>query len=472
MFPSIDCFIPHAWGEDVAVVIASEANVLSVTVLGEGDNPCQSEVLRHISQKGNAPYIALCMGTAPVSVCWKGLKRMSAVADTTGAKFLYSDSYTVNANGRILSRRIACQKGSVRDDFDIGQLVLVSRDSLVQYFSENDDADWKWSAIYDFRLWLMRSFESAVCHVPEFLYEVAETDSRKSGEKQFDYVDPSRREVQIEYEAVCTRHLMAINAFIAPDEVSDVDFGDEAFEFEASVIIPVRNRVRTIEDAVLSALNQKADFAFNVIVVDNHSNDGTSEVLAKLQGKDSRLIVITPDRDDLGIGGCWNMAIEHSMCGRFAIQLDSDDLYSGTDVLQRIVGKFYDEHCAMVIGSYRMCDFSLNTLPPGIIAHKEWTAENGRNNALRINGLGAPRAFFTPLLRKYGVPNTSYGEDYALGLLMSRMHNIGRIFDELYLCRRWEGNSDAALSVDKVNANNLYKDWLRTCEIIKRMNNE
>lgn len=294
------------------------------------------------------------------------------------------------------------------------------------------------------------------------------SDKRTSGEKQFDYVSPSNREVQKEREMVFTEHLKKIGVYIDPESIMEVNVDNQFFDKEASVIIPVRNRVKTIEDAVRSALSQKTTFEFNVMVVDNHSTDGTTDVLSRLADEDSRVIHIIPKRDDLGIGGCWGIAFNDSRCGRFAVQLDSDDLYSGEDTLQRIVDKFYAEHCGMVIGSYRMCNFNLETLPPGLISHSEWTPENGHNNALRINGLGAPRAFYTPLLRNIGMPNTSYGEDYAVGLAFSRKYKIGRIYDELYLCRRWEGNSDASLSPAQVAANNMYKDGLRTIEILDR----
>ena len=303
-------------------------------------------------------------------------------------------------------------------------------------------------------------------HLNEYLYTEEEKDTRKSGEKQFDYVNPRNREVQIEMERAATAHLEAIEATVDTSDLFEPDFQEQDFDVEATVVIPVFNRVKTIADAVNSVLTQQTDFPYNIIVVDNHSTDGTSELLADI--KDERLIHIIPEQDDLGIGGCWNVAVQDSRCGRFAIQLDSDDLYSGPDTLQKIVNAFYEQKAAMVIGSYRMCDFELNTLPPGIIDHKEWTEENGPNNALRINGLGAPRAFFTPLVRQYSFPNTSYGEDYALGLRFSRNYRIGRIYDELYLCRRWGGNSDAALSIDRINANNLYKDQLRTIEIKAR----
>ena len=285
------------------------------------------------------------------------------------------------------------------------------------------------------------------------------------GEKQFDYVDPKNRQVQIEREAAFTYHLKQTGAYLPPVS-TEVDLQKGQFIYEASVIIPVYNRARTIKDAISSALNQQTSFPFNVIVIDNHSTDGTTEAIHSFN--DSRILHLIPERDDLGIGGCWNLAIQHNACGRFAVQLDSDDLYSSEHTLQKIVDKFYETKCAMVIGTYKMTNFQLNPIPPGIIDHSEWTDNNGHNNALRINGLGAPRAFFTPVLRDIRVPNTSYGEDYALGLAFSRQYKIGRLYEVLYLCRRWEGNSDAALSIEKVNKNNAYKDSLRTLDIQKR----
>ena len=359
--------------------------------------------------------------------------------------------------------------GSVRDDFDFGPVMLFSAPTLQKYVEEFPDADYTYSGLYDLQLFsLRRKRQAALFHIREFLYTEEEKDLRTSGEKQFDYVNPRNREVQKEREIVCTKHLKRIGSYIEPESIVDVAVERYDFDREASVIIPVRNRVKTIEDAIRSALAQRTTFQFNVMVVDNLSTDGTTEVIQKVAAEDSRVVHIIPTRKDLGIGGCWSLAFNDTRCGRFAIQLDSDDLYSGTDTLQRIVDKFYEEHCAMVIGSYRMCNFQLETLPPGLIDHREWTPENGHNNALRINGLGAPRAFFTPLLRKIGMPNTSYGEDYAVGLAFCRKYKIGRIYDELYLCRRWEGNSDASLTPEQVNRNNVYKDSLRTMEIINR----
>ena len=292
-----------------------------------------------------------------------------------------------------------------------------------------------------------------------------------SGEKMFDYVDPKNRSVQIEMEAACTDHLKMIGGYLPP-HFKPVRFDEQTFQTEASVIIPVRNRVRTIEDAIRSVLRQEASFPFNLIIIDNHSTDGTSERIQTIAATDPRIIHIQPERDDLGIGGCWNIGIHHSACGKFAIQLDSDDVYSDEHTLRKIVEAFYEQRCAMVVGTYRMTDFDMRTIPPGIIDHKEWTPENGRNNALRINGLGAPRAFYTPLLRKLNLPNTSYGEDYALGLRISREYPIGRIYDVLYLCRRWEDNSDASLDVVKMNNHNIYKDKIRTWELEARLNME
>ncbi|MFZ4583389.1 MAG: glycosyltransferase family 2 protein, partial [Paludibacter sp.] len=299
------------------------------------------------------------------------------------------------------------------------------------------------------------------------LYAEVETDTRKSGEKLFDYVDPKNRAVQIEMEAACTAHLKKIGAFLEP-QFTQIEFDKGEFPVEASVIIPVRNRVKTIDDAIRSVLSQKTNFAFNLIVVDNFSNDGTSEIIEEIAKTDNRLIHIIPNRSDLGIGGCWNAGVDSPLCGKFAVQLDSDDIYENENTLQKIVDAFYAQNCAMVIGSYTMTNFKMETIPPGLIDHKEWTPENGRNNALRINGLGAPRAFYTPVLREIKVPNTSYGEDYALGLAISREYQIGRVYDSVYMCRRWDENSDAALDVVKMNGHNFYKDKIRTIELKAR----
>ena len=328
------------------------------------------------------------------------------------------------------------------------------------------EAAYEFGPLYDLRLRMKN-----IVHINEYLYTEIETDTRKSGEKLFDYVDPKNRAVQIEMEKVCTAHLKRIGAWLEP-KFKDPDineFADNDFTVTASVVIPVFNRAKTIMDAVRSALAQTADFPYNVIVVDNHSTDGTTEILTAMASEDPRLKHIIPAKYDLGIGGCWNLAVHHELCGEYAVQLDSDDVYSGPDTLQKIVDAFREQKCAMVVGTYQMTDFQMNPIPPGVIDHKEWTEDNGRNNALRINGLGAPRAFWTPLLRTVNLPNTSYGEDYALGLRISREYRIGRIYDVLYCCRRWDGNSDAALDIDKVNANNQYKDRIRTWELEARI---
>lgn len=423
-----------------------------------------SNTIVSIAENTDADYVMIC--TRHTTIGWGNntLERFLRVADDTDAVMVYADHYKMVEGKMEKHPVIDYQSGSLRDDFDFGSLWCIKAQVLADYIAQPDREEYQFAALYDLRLYLSRVGE--IFHLNEFLYSEAELDTRKSGEKQFDYVNPRNREVQIEMEKACTQHLSKVGALIDTTFYRQPDFGEQDFEYEASVIIPVFNREKTVADAVKSALGQKANFKFNVIVVNNHSTDRTGEILDEL--KADNLIQIVPERTDLGIGGCWNEAINSSFCGKFAVQLDSDDLYSSPKTLQKIVDAFYKQKAAMIIGSYRMCDFDLNTLPPGLIDHKEWTDENGCNNALRINGLGAPRAFFTPLVRQIQFPNTSYGEDYALGLAFSRRYRIGRIYDELYLCRRWGGNSDAALSVEKVNANNLYKDRLRTMELKAR----
>lgn len=423
-----------------------------------------SNTIVSIVENTDADYVMIC--TRHTTIGWGNntLERFLRVADDTDAVMVYADHYKMVEGKMEKHPVIDYQSGSLRDDFDFGSLWCIKAQALADYIAQPDREEYQFAALYDLRLYLSRVGE--IFHLNEFLYSEAELDTRKSGEKQFDYVNPRNREVQIEMEKACTQHLGKVGALIDTTFYRQPDFGEQDFEYEASVIIPVFNREKTVADAVKSALGQKASFKFNVIVVNNHSTDRTGEILDEL--KVDNLIQIVPERTDLGIGGCWNEAINSSFCGKFAVQLDSDDLYSSLKTLQKIVDAFYKQKAAMIIGSYRMCDFDLNTLPPGLIDHKEWTDENGCNNALRINGLGAPRAFFTPLVRQIQFPNTSYGEDYALGLAFSRRYRIGRIYDELYLCRRWGGNSDAALSVEKVNANNLYKDRLRTMELKAR----
>ncbi len=472
MRPGIDFFIPfenEAQAHTTIEHLQAEPLVDCIHHLQEA--PFSTKTIRYIGETSKAPYTLIYTKTWTLQLGYHALERWLSVAIDANAPLSYADHYIVTPDGeRQRMPLIDYQLGSIRDDFAMGSVLLIRTQDLHEYIKGLGNHNYQFAGLYDLRLFLSR--KQLPLHINEYLYTEVETDMRKSGEKQFDYVDPRNRARQIEMERVATRHLRKINAYLAPSELDEVRMDDTSeagsMNVEASVIIPVRNRERTIEDAVRSALSQQTDFAFNVIVVDNGSTDGTTDILRRLAREDERVIHLIPERDDLGIGGCWNMAVHDFRCGRFAVQLDSDDLYSSPTTLQRIVNKFHDEKAAMVIGSYRMTNFNLETLPPGLIDHKEWTATNGRNNALRINGLGAPRAFYTPLLRKIQIPNTSYGEDYALGLMLSRRYRIARIYDELYLCRRWEGNSDAALSVEAVNRNNIYKDQLRTTEIRAR----
>lgn len=424
--------------------------------------PESVERYKQVALYANTPFTLICTQVQDLEFGYMALERMYDYLSAPQCSMVYADHYKTIKGERTPHPVIDYQLGSVRDDFDFGSLLMFRTDYLKRAINEIEaEKEYQHSALYALRLALSRYGE--LTHIREFLYTETEIDLRKSGEKQFDYVDPRNRQVQIEREEVFTRHLKKIGAYLKPGMMT-VDLKEGEFSHEASIIIPVRNRARTINDAIRSVLEQETSFPFNLIIIDNHSTDGTSEIIEQYKN-DNRVIHLIPERTDLGIGGCWNLGINHPQCGRFAIQLDSDDLYSSPHTVQTIVDKFYKEQCAMVIGSYRMTDFTLQTLPPGVIDHKEWTDENGHNNALRINGLGAPRAFFTPLLRKIRVPNTSYGEDYALGLAFSRQYRIGRIYNVLYLCRRWEGNSDAALSIEKINQNNNYKDSLRTLEI-------
>jgi hypothetical protein len=466
---SIECFIPSMSGENISTTVESFSRSHSftgVTILS-GVPLRSTETLRSIAEAVSHKYVLIYIKDEPLEMGMFALDRVLAIAQDTGADMLYADHYRLMEDGsRQRHPLIECQNGALRDDFDFGS-VLVFKSSSFKRAVRSMSEDYEWGALYDLRLRMKK-----IVHVNEYLYTEIETDNRKSGEKLFDYVDPKNRAVQIEMEKICTEHLKRIGAWLPP-VFKEVCFAsesdDKGFPVTASVIIPVFNRIRTVKDAVLSALSQKCDFRYNVIVVDNHSTDGTTELLEELASQNENILHVIPVRTDLGIGGCWNLAVHHDMCGEFAVQLDSDDVYSGPDTLQKIVNAFHEQKCAMVVGTYQMTDFQMNPIPPGIIDHREWTEENGRNNALRINGLGAPRAFWTPLLRTINLPNTSYGEDYALGLRISREYRIGRIYDVLYCCRRWDGNSDAALAIDKVNANNLYKDRIRTWELEARM---
>ena len=445
------------------------ANVVSLQ--DESEAFQQTAVWKRIVSGLSSGYTLIFTHPRKIQPGAYALERMLRVIEDTGAGMLYADCYKIKEGQRRPHPLIDYTEGSLRDDFDFGS-VLLYRTSALKDAIARMDVDYRYAALYDLRLKI--SEKHKLFHLPEFLYTESETDNRRSGEKQFDYVDPKNREVQIEMEQACTCHLKATGGWLKP-EFEKVRFTEEKFPVEASVVIPVRNREKTIEEAVISALSQETDFTFNVIVVDNHSTDATTSILARLAASDPRLIHIIPQRDDMGIGGCWNEALMHPLCGKFAIQLDSDDLYANNRVLSKIAGAFYEQQCAMVVGTYQMVDFNLNPIPPGIIDHREWTPENGRNNALRINGLGAPRAFYTPVLRKIKLPDTSYGEDYAVGLAISRDYQIGRIYEPLYLCRRWEDNSDAALDIDRTNRYNQYKDRIRTIELsarIKKNNGE
>ena len=480
----IDCFLPCAdlrVAEETVSQLRTDNTIRHIFLLvdetaqGEGacpeactllpvGRPMATATILAMEREVTAPYVLLFTKPTPVMMGMHATNRLLRVAADSDAALVYADHHSVEDGKTVKHPVIDYQEGSIRDDFDFGSVMLIQSEMLHKYARQANLPEYLHAGLYDFRLFVSR--HGQLLHLNEYLYTEKELDLRASGEKQFDYVNPRNREVQVEMESAATNHLREVGALVDTTMYTDPDFNEQTFECEASVVIPVYNRERTICDAVDSALSQQASFKYNVIVVDNHSTDGTTALLQ--QYDDPRLIHIIPQRTDLGIGGCWNVAINDERCGRFAVQLDSDDLYSATDTLQRVVDAFYQQKAAMVVGTYRMCDFQLNTLPPGIIDHREWTDDNGPNNALRINGLGAPRAFFTPLLRHVLFPNTSYGEDYAMGLAFSRKYRIGRIYDELYLCRRWGGNSDAALSIERVNANNLYKDRLRTLEIAAR----
>lgn len=418
--------------------------------------------LEQISNTSSAEYILFVLTETKIDLFDGALERLLYVANQTSSPFIYSD-YIETKNGELKKHPVLDYKqGSIRDDFDFGKLILVKREAMIENLPKEN---YKFAGFYDLRLRIAEM--NNIVHIPEYLYSTEELDRRKSGEKQFDYVDPKNRAVQIEMEAAATNYLKRIDALIAPGKKLN-SFDEESFPVKASVIIPVKNRVKTIGNAIDSALIQKTDFDFNIIVVDNYSTDGTTELLQKYASENSTIIHLIPESKNLNIGGCWNYAVKHKMCGMFAVQLDSDDLYFADDTLQQIVDKFYEERCAMIIGSYTMTNFSLEPIPPGLIDHREWTDENGMNNALRINGLGAPRAFYTPIVRDIGFPNTSYGEDYAVALAISRDYKIGRIYNSIYNCRRWKGNTDSDLSIEKINQNNFYKDTLRTFEIIVR----
>lgn len=461
----ITCFVPYIDESQAGKTLSALRNSQLVDKVVCLDEPVfKSETIRRIAAESKANYALVYTKTTTLELGYMALERLLQIAQDTNAGLVYADHYQVKGGELVKAPVIDYQKGSLRDDFDFGSVLFFDAAALKESVQRMTES-YQHAGLYDLRLKLSQRY--ALVHANEYLYSEVEEDNRKSGEKQFDYVDPRNRDRQIEMEKACTQHLKEIGGYLEP-HFEDIDFNQGEFEVEASVIIPVRNRVATIGAAIESVLKQQAKFKFNLIVIDNHSTDGTTEAIDAFKA-DGRVVHLVPERNDLGIGGCWNYGVNSAHCGKFAVQLDSDDLYKDEHTLQTIVDAFYEQKCAMVIGSYMMTDFDLNELPPGVIDHKEWTPDNGRNNALRINGLGAPRAFYTPVLRSIGLPNTSYGEDYAMGLNISRHYQIGRIYDVLYLCRRWGGNSDAALSIEKVNANNLYKDRIRTWELEARI---
>lgn len=461
----ITCFVPYIDESQAGKTLSALRNSQLVDKVVCLDEPVfKSETIRRIAAESKADYALVYTKTTTLELGYMALERLLQIAQDTEAGLVYADHYQVKGGELVKAPVIDYQKGSLRDDFDFGSVLFFDAAALKESVQRMTET-YQHAGLYDLRLKLSQRY--ALVHANEYLYSEVEEDNRKSGEKQFDYVDPRNRDRQIEMEKACTQHLKEIGGYLEP-HFKDIDFNQGEFEVEASVIIPVRNRAATIGAAIESVLKQQAKFKFNLIVIDNHSTDGTTEAINAFKA-DGRVVHLVPERNDLGIGGCWNYGVNSTHCGKFAVQLDSDDLYKDEHTLQTIVDAFYEQKCAMVIGSYMMTDFDLNELPPGVIDHKEWTPDNGRNNALRINGLGAPRAFYTPVLRSIGLPNTSYGEDYAMGLNISRHYQIGRIYDVLYLCRRWGGNSDAALSIEKVNANNLYKDRIRTWELEARI---
>jgi hypothetical protein len=430
----------------------------------EIDSLQSAETIRKIADKSATAYSLIYTKDSTLELGQFALERFYRIAEDTQAGLVYSDYYEIKDGVRSNHPVIDYQEGSLRDDFNFGSVLFYNAANLKKAVAETTE-NYQFAGLYNLRLKVSQQAE--LVHMNEYLYAEVETDTRKSGEKQFDYVDPKNRAVQVEMEAACTDHLKSIGGYLAPD-FKKIEFNESNFPVEASVIIPIRNRVKTVEYDIKTVLVQKASFDFNLIIVDNFSTDGTSELIEKYALQDNRVIHIIPNRNDLGIGGCWNEGVHSDQCGKFAVQLDSDDVYQTENTLQIIVNAFYEQNCAMVIGSYTMTNFAMETIPPGLIDHKEWTPDNGRNNAIRINGLGAPRAFYTPVLRDIKVPNTSYGEDYALGLRISREYQIGRIYESVYLCRRWDENSDASLDVVKMNGHNLYKDKIRTVELKAR----
>ena len=429
--------------------------------------PFSSKVIKFICEKVTGDYIIFITDQCSLEIKDSTIEQFLKKATNTSAGLFYSE-YFVKSNNEIKRHPlIDYQPGSIRDDFDFGPLLFLKKNVLQIACKELQDeqSDSLFSGLYQLRLAVSRKF--SIERISKPLYFVESLEMENCDEKLFRYVDSANRKLQLEMETVATNHLKMIGAYMEPG-FKVIELKDDNFATEASIIIPVKNRARTIHDAIESALVQKTNFIYNIIVVDNHSTDGTTEILKSIADENIKVIHHIPQSKELGIGGCWNEAIEHQECGRFSVQLDSDDIYFDENTLQIITDKFYEEQCAMVIGSYTLTDFNLNEIPPGTIDHKEWTPENGQNNALRVNGLGAPRAFHTPVVRKIKFPDVSYGEDYAVGLAVCREYKIGRIYEPVYICRRWEGNTDASLTIEHENINNSYKDLIRSEEIKTR----
>ena len=465
----IDCFLPQGNAEETrrnVEELKSYDTAATVNVV-EG-NIKASATLKDIANKATAPYTLLYLKSQFIKLGYLALDRMITLGDITEAGMIYADHYNLAADGtRSDAPVIDYQMGSLRDDFNFGSVILFRTESL-KAAANMMKADYQAAGFYDLRLKIAEKFR--IEHINEYLYSEVELDTRKTGEKLFDYVDPKNRASQIEMEQAATEYLKEVGGYLKPG-FKDIDITEGEFPVEMTVMIPVRNRIRTIRDAINSALEQKTTFKYNVFVVENgpecHSTDGTTEAVQEYD--DPRLVHVITERRDLGVGGSWNLAAHDPRCGRFIVQLDSDDVYLDENTLQKFYDAFQEQKVATIIGTYVLTDINKNVLPPGKIDHAEWTPDNGRNNALRINGLGAPRAFFTPVLRNIPMPNVNYGEDYALGLAISRHYLIGRIYDPLYCCRRWDDNSDGDLSIEKENKNNTYKDRIRTWELQARI---
>ena len=450
--------------DKIFLLSADIKNIIDGSITLVIQNYRGTKTVQTIVSHALSDYSLIILDDFPIELEKFTLERFLETAESTGAGIVYSDFYELINGNKVSHPLIDYLAGSLRDDFDFGSMLLfktLAMKNAIQSLKKN----YKYAGLYDLRIRI--SENNSVIRIPDNLYTIKRQENKRNSEEQFDYLDPQNSKVQIEMEEVATEHLKRIGAYLKPD-FQEVDLDKDKFNVDASVIIPVKNRETTISDAIESALSQKTNFSFNIIVVDNHSEDGTSEIIESYVKKDTRVIHLIPERKDLGIGGCWNEAAHNSLCGKFACQLDSDDLYKDENTLQRIIDVFIKEKAAMVVGSYLLTDFNLKEIPPGIIDHKEWTTENGHNNIFRVNGFGAPRAFYTPVLRKIEMPNVSYGEDYAIGLAISRDYKISRIYEPIYLCRRWEGNSDAKLNITKINAYNFYKDSLRTDELKAR----